>query len=118
MDPIDHGITHVDLLAESARLEQAGMSGDLPAVQEALDSLRNAFVRHVRSEEASFDQLSPTAAAIVRSGQERLLDRIDDLRGKSITEGAECMCFSESLQLTRHIARQARHEITLLIRLP
>lgn len=117
MDPTDHGVTHVDLLAQCTRLEQAGMSGDLTAVHAALGSLRNVFLRHLRAEEGTFDQLSPTAAAIVAAGQQRLLDRIDDLLATSV-DGTECVCFPESLNLTRQIVRQARHETTLLIDFP
>lgn len=86
------------------------MAGDVDAVHTALCRLRNELIQHVRDEREALSQLSPATAAVLRTGQQRLLQRVEHLLTMTDCGSNGCTCASQALHLTRDIARQARLE--------
>lgn len=93
------------------------MRDDLEGIHARLCSLRNDLIVHMRAEEDDLELLSAGGAIVVRRGQKRLVQAIDDLLTRTGEGGIDsCTCLSESVTLTRALARQARVEADLLSR--
>lgn len=107
------GPTYMDLLEHARVLQQSAFEHDLPAIHTQLGDLRAALIDRLRTGEDDFDGLSNAVAGVVRTGQRKLTDQIDDLIGLASIEHPDCRCIEGTSRVTSLLRRQARLEAGL-----
>ena len=108
-----HARSHLELIALASEIHDAARAANVDQVHTSLCRLQNALMAHVHAERQHMAQLTQPARTVLIDGQTRLLRRIDRLLFDSVETGDGCSCIGEALDLARHLARQAKHELRL-----
>lgn len=104
------GPTYLDLLEHARFLQQSAFEHDVTSLHVRLGELRDALAVRLSAGDDSLDTMPDAVAAVVRAGQRRLTDQIDDLIGLSSVEHPECRCIEGTSRVTSMLRRQARLE--------
>ena len=83
-----------------------------------LSMLRNDLLLHLHAEDRDIEQLPGATPAVVRDGQQAILQLIDDLIFASGHRVAECSCIARTAGVESALRRQAKVESALLARHP
>ncbi len=108
------GPTHLEVWAIVERLYRASLSVDCGKLDDDLSALRIALVEHFGAEIEQLDRLSAAARAVVRTGQQRLLDQIDVELQSQVPSRAQNDRVTGTRRLVQLVRRQVRLERGLL----
>jgi hypothetical protein len=109
-------VTHLDLLATARSLRRAASAGDPGRIHDELRRLRADLVDHLRGEEEEIARLPGATRTVVRDGQHRLLQILDDLLATTSAPDADCACVVRCAGFEAALRRQARLEAGLIAR--
>ncbi|MBX7159850.1 MAG: hypothetical protein K1X95_06115 [Acidimicrobiia bacterium] len=104
--------THLDLLAASRSVQRAAIDDDTELLHAELSRLRDDLVRHLHDEQQTL--VRHRGGNVVRVGQERLLDLLDEVIHDAHADEAACSCLVHAAMIERALHRQARLESAVL----
>jgi hypothetical protein len=102
------GIGHIELL--DALVEASCLAGDANEIVDALDHASEALHRHVTAEASKLDRLPTATRAVIERWQQRIEDRIGELRVEAAHEVDRATLRHEVEDLCHLLHRQARLE--------
>ncbi len=108
-------ISHLDLLGVADIVGRAALERDLVTLHRELGHLHLAMIEHVGEEEKAHASLPPATRAIVRRGQEELVQLLGEVVGATAEEGDDCPCVRRAAEVHRALSVQARLETRALL---
>ena len=113
MSAPDDAQSHLGLIALASEIHDAARAENVEQVHTFLCRLQNELLAHVHAERQHMAQLTSPARTLLIDGQTQLLRRIDRLLVESVETDDGCSCIGDALDLSRHLARQAKLELRL-----
>ncbi len=113
MSGTDDVRSHLELIVLAREIRHAARVADVDRVHTSLCRLQSALMVHVHAERRHISELAPPARSVLLRGQTQLLGLVDRLLYDSVETAGGCTCLGGALDLSRHLARQARLELRL-----